>query len=209
MPAITRLLLAIAGLFASIAPVTASPNPGTVGFNFERRRVNAEDAPHVIKRQSKTVHASLTNELILYFINVTVGTPGQPFSLQLDTGSSDIWFPSVNADICVQNMQFCPVGTYDSSASSTFAKLNLPEFQIQYVDGSQIAGEYISDVLNIGDTKLTNMTMAEALTASKSPKVQSWSGAASHTFRNIYPHSWKRWSPIHASFQVELLTMFA
>lgn len=169
MPTIASLLLATAAILVSIVPTTATSSPGTVGYNFERRRVNAEQVPHLSRRQSKTVLASLTNEYILYFINVTVGTPGQPFSLQLDTGSSDIWFPSVNADICRQDMQECPVGTYDSSASSTFAKLGLPEFQIQYVDGSEIAGSYISDVLNIGDTKLTNMTMAEALTASKSP----------------------------------------
>lgn len=172
MPGIIRALLAVAAIFTSIAPVTASASPGTVGFTFERRRVNAEEVPHLRKRQSKTVHASLTNEYILYFINVTVGTPGQPFSLQLDTGSSDIWFPSVNADVCKQDIQYCPVGTYDSSASSTFAKLDLPQFQIQYVDGTEIAGSYISDVLNIGDTKLTNMTMAEALTASKFPGAQ-------------------------------------
>lgn len=172
MSTITRLLLATAALLASLAPTAASPNPGTVGFNFERRRVNAEEAPHLSRRQSKTVLAGLTNEYILYFINVTVGTPGQAFSLQLDTGSSDIWFPSINADICRQDIRECPVGTYDSSASSSFAQLNLPEFQIQYVDGSEITGTYISDVLNIGDTKLTNMTMAEALTASKSP--QAW-----------------------------------
>ncbi|KAK5064494.1 hypothetical protein LTR84_000327 [Exophiala bonariae] len=165
MPPITKLLLATAALLTSFSSVTASPNPGTVGFNFERRRVNAEEAPHLSRRQSKTVLAGLTNEYILYFINVTVGTPGQSFSLQLDTGSSDIWFPSVNADICRQDIRQCPVGTYDSSASSTYAQLNLPEFQIQYVDGSEITGAYISDVLNIGSTKLTNMTMAEALTA--------------------------------------------
>jgi len=164
-----------------------------VGFQFERRRVDAEEVPHLRKRASGTVLGSLTNEYILYFINVTVGTPPQPFSLQLDTGSSDIWFPSVNADVCKQNAQYCPVGTYDSSASSTFTKLNLPEFQIQYVDGTEIAGSYISDVLNIGSTKLTNMTMAEALTASKFPEHSVGTTAPSSTQQHIIPRLENAW----------------
>ncbi|EXJ95622.1 hypothetical protein A1O1_00744 [Capronia coronata CBS 617.96] len=158
-------VIGAAWLLASISPVIATPGPGTVGFNFEKRRVSAHEYPRLSRRQSKTVSAALDNEILLYLINVTVGTPGQPFSLQLDTGSSDIWFPAVNADICEQDIQNCALGTYDYTKSSTYADPNLPEFQIQYVDGSQVAGAYISDVLNIGDTKLTNMTMAAALTA--------------------------------------------
>ncbi|KIW11577.1 hypothetical protein PV08_10878 [Exophiala spinifera] len=158
--------LGAATLLASIAPVVGAATPGVVGFNFEKRRVKAEEAPHLVRRQSGTVTATLTNEILLYFINVTVGTPGQPFSLQLDTGSSDIWFPAINADICEQGVEtYCPFGTYDYTQSSTYSDPGLPEFQIQYVDGTQISGAYLSDVLNIGSTKLTNMTMAAALEA--------------------------------------------
>lgn len=163
-----RLATAVLGaacLLSSIAPAIATPAPGTVGFNFEKRRMNAQDAPVLSRRQSNTITAALTNEVLLYFINVTVGTPGQPFSLQLDTGSSDIWFPAITADICQQDLQNCPFGTYNFSESSTYADPGLPEFQIQYVDGSQVSGAYISDVLNVGKTQLTNMTMAAALTA--------------------------------------------
>ncbi|KAH0845359.1 putative aspartic-type endopeptidase OPSB [Fonsecaea pedrosoi] len=152
--------LGAATLLASILPVTAAS--GTVGFTFEKRRVLAQDAPHLTRRQSKTIKAGLDNEILLYFINCTVGTPGQPFSLQIDTGSSDIWFPEAGAEICQQNDGCSEFGAYDADASSTFAQLDLPEFQIQYVDGSQVVGQYISDVLNVGGVKLTNMTMAAA-----------------------------------------------
>ena len=161
----TGFLLVATGLLSSIHSTWASPAPGVVGYNFERRLVDVSKAPHLARRQSGTVLSSLTNEILLYFINVTVGTPPQPFSLQLDTGSSDLWFPADNADVCQQDMSNCPVGTYDASASSTFEQLDLPEFQISYVDGTQISGVYLSDVLNIGDTELTNMTMAAALEA--------------------------------------------
>lgn len=133
-------------------------------MKFDKRTVNVADFPHLQRRQSNTVLAGLSNLLSLYLINVTVGTPPQPFSLQLDTGSSDIWFPADSANVCQQeDGQGCPVGTYDSSASSSFQELeNMGEFQIRYVDGTEIEGVYISDVLNIGSTKLTNMTMAAA-----------------------------------------------
>jgi hypothetical protein len=157
-------VLGVAALLASVAPAFAAPEPGTIGFQFEKRRVAAKDAPNKLRRR-QTISVGLDNEILLYFINCTVGTPPQPFSLQLDTGSSDIWFPAVNADICQQDPSNCPLGTYDASASSTYSDPSLPEFQIQYVDGTQIAGAYLSDVLNVGGTQLTNMTMAAALQA--------------------------------------------
>ncbi|EXJ89702.1 hypothetical protein A1O3_02769 [Capronia epimyces CBS 606.96] len=166
MGRLTGAVLGAACLLTSISPAIAATAPGTVGFNFEKRRVNAQEFPRRLsRRDSNTVTATLDNELLLYLINVTVGTPGQSISLQIDTGSSDIWFPAVNADICEQDSETCSLGTYDYSKSSTYADPGMPEFQIQYVDGSQIAGAYISDVLNIGSTKLTNMTMAAALTS--------------------------------------------
>lgn len=155
--------LGAVSLLASIAPAFAAPEPGTVGFSFEKKRVAAADAPRRLSR--RTITAGLDNEILLYFINCTVGTPPQAFSLQLDTGSSDIWFPAANADICQQDPSNCPVGTYDASASSTYSDPQLPEFQIQYVDGTQISGAYLSDVLNVGGVQLTNMTMAAALQA--------------------------------------------
>ena len=157
-------LLAVTAILSFLTPLLAVPEPNTVGFSFSKRKVDAREAPHLARRQTKgTVQAGLDNGIVLYLINVTVGTPPQPFSLQLDTGSSDIWFPAIQADVCQQDVRQCPFGTFDPQASSSLHIYDsLPEFQIEYVDGTQIAGEYISDVLNIGTTRLTNMTMAAA-----------------------------------------------
>ena len=147
--------------------VTAS---GVLGYDFTKTRINARDLPNLesryphVARRASTFQFDITNELLLYFINVTVGTPPQPLSLQLDTGSSDIWFPSVQSNIC---QQACTFGSYDLTSSSTSTEIAKNAFKIQYVDGSTIEGDYITDVLNIGSTQVTNMTMAAATTASR------------------------------------------
>lgn len=157
-----------AGFVLSFALSVAAA--GVLRYDFTKTRINARDLPNLesryphIARRANTVQTDITNELLLYFINVTVGTPPQPLSLQLDTGSSDIWFPSVQSNIC---QQACTFGSYDVTSSSTGTEIAKNAFQIQYVDGSTIQGDYITDVLNIGSTKVTNMTMAAATTASR------------------------------------------
>lgn len=162
--------LAAAAVLSFAASVAAS---GVIGFDFTKTRISARDAPNLearyphLARRANTVQADITNELLLYLINVTVGTPPQALSLQLDTGSSDIWFPAAQSDVCQEDPKACTFGSYDLTSSSTGIDLAENAFQIQYVDGSMIEGDYISDVLNIGSTMLTNMTMAAATTASR------------------------------------------
>ena len=157
-------LLAATSLLSLTSLVAADVSPKVVGFPIERH-VRRDNPRRLARRQ--TVSADITNEELLYFINVTVGTPPQPFSLQLDTGSSDIWFPAANSDICRNYQQDCTFGSYSLSQSSSGADIGQGQFQIRYVDGSEIQGDYISDVLNIGKTQLKNLTMAAALTASR------------------------------------------
>ena len=111
---------------------------------------------------------ALSNSLHRYLINMTVGTPGQPFSVQLDTGSSDIWIPSVDSDACEQDAQACQeLGQYDSSASSSYVDIGQGQFQIQYQDNSAVTGDYINETLAIGNTVIKDMTMGLALQATR------------------------------------------
>ena len=112
---------------------------------------------------------ALANSLHRYLINMTVGTPGQPFSVQLDTGSSDIWIPSVDSDACEQEEQACKeFGQFDSSASSSYVDdTGVGQFEIQYQDNSAVTGDYINETLTIGNTVIKNMRMGLALQATR------------------------------------------
>jgi hypothetical protein len=68
--------------------------PKVVSFDLTRSEFPADVSfEHPLSKRAGTVGATLYNAQsnLLYLVNATIGTPGQQFSLQLDTGSSDIW----------------------------------------------------------------------------------------------------------------------
>ena len=109
----------------------------------------------------------LAYNLRSYLINMTVGTPGQPFSVQLDTGSSDIWIPSADSNACQADEEACRLfGQYDSSASDSFVDVS-NGFEISYEDNSAVTGDYINETLAIGNTLIKDMTMGLATQATR------------------------------------------
>ena len=68
--------------------------------------VRDPDAPNLRRRslsaQTATISESLFNNQSsgVYLAQVSVGTPPQQISLQIDTGSTDVWMVSVSTDRC-------------------------------------------------------------------------------------------------------------
>lgn len=94
--------------------------------------------PSVEKRQ----HEALTDQDgdVEWTGSISIGTPNQPFTIDFDTGSSDLWVPSsaCTSSTCSTKKKYNP------SSSSTSKKLS-GTFSIQYGDGSTVSGPIYQD----------------------------------------------------------------
>ncbi|ERS99734.1 hypothetical protein HMPREF1624_03098 [Sporothrix schenckii ATCC 58251] len=145
-----------AGAMLASAASAALPE-GVVQFDVGRRSAH----PKLTRRATANTDSStIDNNLSQggYFATCKIGTPQQTLTLQLDTGSSDIWVPSSSASVCASS-EGCSLGSFNSDDSSTFVVVGKDEFSISYVDGSHSDGSYFTDVFTIGGSTVTNMTM--------------------------------------------------
>ena len=82
-----------------------------------------------------------------YVGNITVGTPGQTFSVILDTGSSNLWIPDSTCKKCKGKHEF------DTSKSSTY-QTNGQKWRITYGDGSDASGILGVDTVGVRKSKM-------------------------------------------------------
>ncbi|KAL8694858.1 MAG: hypothetical protein Q9224_003490 [Gallowayella concinna] len=108
-------------------------------------------------RPRGTITTVLHNyEDLQYLATIGIGTPPQQFVVQIDTGSSDLWVPSVRSDLCQIN-DCRESGAYDDRDSSTLTGGD-EDFDIRYGDESEYAGLLVSDTITIGNASLVNAT---------------------------------------------------
>jgi len=106
---------------------------------------------HLHKRQKE----SLTDEDndLEWAGQISIGTPGQTFTVDMDTGSSDLWVPSSACTSCGSKH------SYNPSASST-SQQQSGNFTIQYGDGSTASGPIYTDTVTIAGITATNQTFS-------------------------------------------------
>ncbi|KFY91835.1 hypothetical protein V500_04453 [Pseudogymnoascus sp. VKM F-4518 (FW-2643)] len=152
------LLLASSSL-AGVVPIPIWKNPASP--QLARRDIHSR----------ATVLQVLDNSHLRgsYYANITVGTPPQPVSVIIDTGSSDLWVLAKTANVCldpsiIQQLPGdvgCIGGTYDSTKSSTYDKLTDNTFKIQYVDQTASKGDYISETVSFNGQNKSNNAIKE------------------------------------------------
>ncbi|KAH6885966.1 aspartic peptidase domain-containing protein [Thelonectria olida] len=148
-------------LAASLVSIWPVAHAQVVQWDLESRQAN----PHLVTRSdSSTLQETIANNKRKggYFANVKVGSPGQNVTLQLDTGSSDVWMPYSDAPICKKTG--CQLGSFDPNNSSSFEDIGSNLFSITYVDDSYARGDYFTDDFTMGDIEVKNLTMGLALT---------------------------------------------
>lgn len=98
-----------------------------------------------------------------YYGNITIGTPPQSFRVLFDTGSSDLWVPSVK---CPLNNEFCRAhARYNCTGSRTCSTYDQP-FLFGYgtsdSDKTYVTGRVSRDVVSLGENRVENQCFGEA-----------------------------------------------
>ncbi|KAJ7170083.1 aspartic peptidase domain-containing protein [Mycena filopes] len=120
--------------------INLKKNKGPTAFNAGAvirplASVPADILDDFIQRKRQTESLEDENQDIEWAGPITIGTPPQSFTIDFDTGSSDLWVPSAacSSSVCSSKSKF------NANSSSTSA-IQTGTFQIEYGDGSQVTG---------------------------------------------------------------------
>ncbi|XP_062396467.1 pepsin A-like [Sardina pilchardus] len=124
---------------------------------------------------------TMTNDAdIDYYGIISLGTPPQSFRVIFDTGSSNLWVPSVyctSSPACKNHRKFNP------DASSTFNSTTKP-IQIQYGTGS-MTGILGYDTLEVGGITVSNQIFGLTKTEGLFMEYMTWDGILGLAFPSI------------------------
>lgn len=119
--------------------------------------------------ENKYTPIALKNdENLIYYGEISIGTPEQPFMVAFDTGSYDLWVPSCEcrkSEACKNHKRF------NGSQSWTYMKQKT-DFHIKY-SGGEVSGAISSDVVKLSTKEIKYQIFGEANSISDDPFVNS------------------------------------
>ncbi len=130
-------------LFIQGVPI---PDPDNYYMSNDTGSSNAPILPNPISAIIKPVVANLTDFVdgvidVLYYGSINIGTPFQTLTVDIDTGSADLWFP-VHCPSCIRD-QFVP----DESSSYVNKRR---KFSVVYVSNSNHSRSRVLTAIIIG-----------------------------------------------------------
>ncbi|KAG9122595.1 Type I transmembrane sorting receptor [Ceratobasidium sp. 392] len=117
----------------------------------------------VEKRQAEPLIDEEDDLAVVWAGTITIGTPGQSFLIDFDTGSADLWVPS---STCTSS-GCSPHKKYTATSSST-GKKQTGTFSISYGDGSTASGPIYTDTVTVAGLSATNQYFSPVTSESSS-----------------------------------------
>ena len=115
--------------------------------------------------EAQTQQDLLTLSGRVYMTNITLA--GRPYTLVIDTGSSDTWIATTTFQCLEKETQRlttqakCKFGTlYDRTDSPTFEPIQGHGFSVNYTDGEFLVGQMGTEDLEIGKPGLHHLRMS-------------------------------------------------
>ncbi|XP_004710739.1 napsin-A [Echinops telfairi] len=160
LPLLLLLLGPVAAALIRIPLRRVHPQPSTL----DPLRAWGEPVQHPSLGTSspgdKSTFVPLSNYMnVQYFGEIGLGTPPQNFSVIFDTGSSNLWVPSIRCHFLSLPCWFHH--RFNAKASSSFQR-NGTKFAIHYGTG-RLSGILSEDKLTIGGVKGASVVFGEAL----------------------------------------------
>ncbi|EKM60424.1 uncharacterized protein PHACADRAFT_132970 [Phanerochaete carnosa HHB-10118-sp] len=135
-------------------------NKGSLPEGWEAREFRSVPAG-LQKRATGSVSLTDEDDDAEWLGGISIGTPSQPFIVQFDTGSSDLWIPSssCSSSICSGKHK------YKASDSVTTSKKG-GNFSLVYGDESSVSGPIYTDVVTVAGLTATGQHFSPATTLS-------------------------------------------